>query len=152
MITFKIIKGAQGYKQAAEFRHSILTYECGFADSYDKYDDIAFHIVGYESGNIISYARLYKIRDYCFAIDKMAVRKEDRLQYVGDTMIRAFEDRAVSEVGAVIYIDAPENSWEFFEHEDYIQCGEIYSNDGIKYRKMKRDLTKIRKCRGCKSE
>ena len=82
----------------------------------------------------------------------MAVRKEDRLQYVGDTMIRAFEDRAVSEVGAVIYIDAPENSWEFFEHEDYIQCGEIYSNDGIKYRKMKRDLTKIRKCRGCKSE
>ena len=152
MITFKIKKGADGFKESEKFRQTVLSDECGFADSYDEYDDIAFHIVGYEKGDIICCARLYKIKDYCFTIDKMAVRKEDRLQYVGDTMIRALEDKAVSEVGAVVYIDAPENTWEFFEHEDYIEYGDIYIENGIKYKKMKRDLTKIRKCRGCKSE
>lgn len=148
MIKFKIIKGEDGYQQGKNFRHEILNAEMGFADQFEECDKNAFHIVGRENDMVMCYARLYKTGDYVFCIDKMAVKKEDRKQYVADTMIRALEDKAVSEIGAIILTNVPENAWEFFEHEDYFQVGDIYEDNGVKYKKMKRDLTKIRGCRG----
>ena len=63
-------------------------------------------------------------------------------------MIRALEDKAVSLIGALISVNVPENAWEFFEHEEYVPVGDIFVDNGVKYKKMKRDLTKIRGCRG----
>lgn len=148
MIKFKIIKGDDGYLQGKDFRYAILNKEMGFSDGFEECDGNAFHIVGREEGIVMCYARLHKIGEYVFCIDKIAVRKEDRKQYVGDTMIRALEDKAVSEIGAIILTNVPENAWEFFSHEDYIQLDDIYEENGVKYKKMKRDLTKVRGCRG----
>lgn len=148
MIKFKIIKGEDGYQQGKDFRYEILNKEMGFSDGFEECDRNAFHIIGREEGIVMCYARLHKIGEYVFCIDKMAVRKEDREQYVGDTMIRALEDKAVSEIGAIILTNVPENAWEFFSHEDYIQLDDAYEENGVKYKKMKRDLTKVRGCRG----
>ena len=150
MIKFRIIYGEEGYKEGANFRDSVLSEEMGFPGGSDAYDDTAFHIAGRENGEVMCYGRMYKTADYTFSVDKMAVRKEDRMQYVGDTMLRAFEDRAVTEIGALIFAEAPENAWEFFLHEEYSPVGEEYEKDGVRYKKFKRDLTKIRGCRGCK--
>lgn len=148
MIKFKIIFGEEGYLQGKDFRYEILHDEMNFEDGFEEADKNAFHIVGREEGVVMCCARLHKTGDYVFCIDKMAVRKEDRQQYVGDTMIRALEDKAVSQIGAVILSQVPENAWAFFEHEDYVQVDDIYECDGVRYKKMKRDLTKIRGCRG----
>lgn len=148
MIRFKLIKGINGYNLCAHFRKSILSDEVGLSDCFDSHDENAFHIIGKENDEIICCARLYKTGNYLFCIDKMAVRKQDRLQYVGDTMIRALEDRAVTEMGAVIMTQVPQNAWEFFSREDYAAVGEDYTENGVIYKNMKRDLTKIRGCRG----
>ena len=148
MIKFKIIKGEDGYLAGKEFRHNILCGEMGFSDEYETCDNDAFHIVGREEGIVMCYARLHKIGDYVFCIDKMAVRKEDRKQYVGDTMLIAVEVKDVSELVSIILTNVPENAWEFFSCEDYIQIDDIYEDNGIRYKKMKRDLTKVRGCRG----
>lgn len=147
MIKFKIIKGEEGYLQSKDFRHSILCDEMGFSDEFEEEDKLAYHIVGREEGEVICSARFYKTGDYIGTIDKICVRKEDRKQYVADTMIRALEDKAVSEITAIIISQASENAWEFFEHEGYTAIDE-YTENGVNYKKMKRDLTKVRGCRG----
>ena len=152
MIKFKIIFGDDGYFQGKDFRYNILHNELNFSDSYEETDKKAFHIVGRENDEVMCYARLYKTGDYVFCIDKIAVKKEDRMQYVGDTLIRALEDKAVSEIAALIVTVVPENAWEFFKHEDYVQVGEIFTKDRINYKTMKRDLTKVRGCRGGKCQ
>ena len=148
MIKFELKKGKEGYAACSDFRKSILSDEIGLCGGFDSYDEEAFHITGTENNEIICCARLYKTGDYLFCIDKIAVRKQDRLQYVGDTMIRALEDRAVTEMGAIIITQVPKNAWEFFLHEDYVFAGDEYVENGITYKSMKRDLTKIRGCRG----
>jgi len=152
MIKFKIIFGEDGYLQGKDFRYEILHNEMNFSDDYENEDKKAFHMIGRENDEVMCYARLYKTGDYVFCIDKIAVKKEDRMQYVGDTLIRALEDKAVSEIAALIVTVVAENAWEFFEHEDYIQVGEMFKKDGVNYKTMKRDLTKVRGCRGGKCQ
>ena len=152
MIKFKIIFGDDGYQQGKDFRHKILHDEMNFSDIYENVDKNAYHIVGRENDEVMCYARLYRTGDYVFCIDKIAVKKEDRMQYVGDTLIRALEDKAVCEIGALIVTTVPENAWAFFEHEDYLPVGEIFTDNSINYKTMKRDLTKVRGCRGGKCQ
>ena len=148
MIKFKIIKGIDGYNQAKDFREKILKDEMKFPEFSDDKEDMAFHIIGRENDEVMCYGRLYKIGEYVFSIDKVCVKKEDRMQYVGDTILRALEDKAVGEIASLIKVEAPESAWEFFEHEDYVAVDEAYSENNIKYKKMKKDLTKVRGCRG----
>ena len=148
MIKFKILKGTDGSTACRDFRKAILSDECRLLDEPDGNDEKAFHIIGVENGEIICCGRLYKTGDYVYCIDKTAVRACERKQYVGDTVIRALEDRAVSEMGAIIMTSVPQNAWQFFEHEGYLPVGEEYTENGILYKTMKRDLTKIRGCRG----
>ena len=142
MIKFKLVYGIEGYEIYKAFRTDI------FKDSVEEIDKDAIHMYGLENDEVMCCARLHKTGDFVFCIDKIAVAEADRKQYVGDTMIRALEDRAVSLVGALICTNVPENAWEFFEHEDYCVVGDVFIEDGIKYKKMKRDLTKIRGCKG----
>lgn len=148
MIKFKLIHGLEGYEHTKDFRKKILCDEMGFIDGLEEIDKDAIHMHGRENDEVICCARLHKIADYVYCIDKVAVSPKDRRQYVGDTMIRALEDKAVSLVGALISVVVPENAWEFFEHEDYVTVGDIFIENGVKYKKMKRDLTKVRRCRG----
>ena len=147
MIKFKIIKGIEGYNQAKDFRRQVLKNEMNLPEFFDENEENAFHIIGRENDEVMCYGRLYKIGDYVFSIDKVCVKREDRKQYVGDTILRALEDKAVGEIATFIMVLVPQNAWEFFEHEDYITLDE-YEENGILYRKMKKDLTKIRGCRG----
>lgn len=148
MIKFKYICGQDGYEQAKDLRYRILNDEMGFSEAADEHEKDAIHIIGRENDVPMCYGRLYKIADYTFIIDKICVKKEDRLQYVGDTILRALEDRAVSEIGIFIYVTSPAESKEFFLHEGYVELDEQYEQNGKNFTKMKKDLTKVRGCRG----
>lgn len=148
MIKFKYVYGEEGYEQSKEFRKTILHDEMNYKEEKDSHDADAIHFIGREEGVIICYGRMYRIAEYTFCIDKVCVNKADRMQYVGDTVLRALEDRAVSEIGTTITIKATKDSFEFFEHEGYFDVGEEFLEDGIIYKKMKKDLTKVRGCKG----
>ena len=68
--------------------------------------------------------------------------------YVADTMLRALEDKAVSMISSQIFVDAPKNTFEFFIHEGYVDENLDYIKDEVLFKKLKKDLTKVRGCRG----
>ena len=148
MIKFKFVRGEDGYEQSREFREKILKNEMNFPEAHDEHDSDCIHFIGREEGIIMCYGRMYKIAEYTFSIDKVCVEKDDRMQYVGDTVLRALEDRIVGEIGSMIYIKSPKSALEFFEHEGYVCIADEFEEDGIIYIKMKKDLTKVRGCRG----
>ncbi len=133
MIVFKIKEGLEGFNMTRDFRGQYLnTYD------EDGVDSASYHIAGFENDKIICVGRMYiKDKKTC-VIDNVAVDEENQRQYVGDTILRAFEDRAVQLMRSFIEVEPTDNSREFFTHEGYV-------GDSV----MKKDLTKVRGCRGC---
>ena len=131
MIIFKIKEGIDGYHMTKDFRGKYLDTQ-----SEDALDSVSYHIAGFENDKIICVGRMYiKDRKTC-VIDNVAVNEENRRQYVGDTILRAFEDRAVQLMRSFVEITPTPDSKEFFSREGY-------SGDSV----MKKDLTKIRGCK-----
>lgn len=133
MITFKMKTGLKGYEMTRALREKYLK-----TGSADLHDAEALHIAGYENGIVICSGRLYSLDSISCTIDNVTVDEDNRMQYVGDTVMRALEDRAVGMMKAIVRITPTDESRGFFEAEGYI------GTDG-----MKKDLTKVRGCRGC---
>ena len=133
MITFKMKTGLEGYEMTRAIREKYLS-----KGNADVHDTDALHIAGYENGTVICSGRLYARDNISCIIDNVTVDEDNRMQYVGDTVLRTLEDRAVGMMKAIVRITPTEESRGFFEAEGYIGKDE-----------MKKDLTKVRGCRGC---
>lgn len=133
MIEFKLINGKEGYEITKDIRKEYLK-----TGEMDEHDCGAVHIAGFERGKIICSGRMYCKDNIRCVIDNVIVDNENRKQYVGDTILRALEDKAVQMARAVIEVRPDEASRAFFAAEGY--AGED---------KMVKDLTAVRGCRGC---
>lgn len=133
MIIFKIREGTDGYEMTKEFRRKYFN-----TAAPDAHDASALHIAGFENGRVICSGRMYEQDSMRFIIDKLSVEPENRRQYVGDTILRALEDKAVQLMHAFITVFPTPDSRDFFLHEGYS------GSDS-----MTKDLTKVRPCRGC---
>ncbi len=150
MLEFRYIFGENGYKIAADFRERVFLGELGMTDLKDDFDEKSYHFVGYDKIRQIAVARLTQLDDVTFSISYVAVLKDYRRQFVGDLIMRALADKAVSLGGAEIILDSPVSVRGFFEYEGYEAQGEEFSVDGIPFIKMKKDLTKVEAhCKGC---
>ncbi len=149
MLEFKFIYGETGYKIAEYLRKKVFSEELGMPDIMDEFEDKSYHFVGYDKAVQVGVARLTKIDEKNFTISFVAVKDDYRRQYVGDLIMRALQDKAVSLGGVYITIVSPDSVKGFFEFEGYEQTGEEFLEDGKKFIKMKKDLTKIEPCRGC---
>ncbi len=134
MITFKIRNGLLGYDMTCELRERYLN-----TGKEDIKDGEAIHIAGYEDGKVICAGRMYIVDNIKCIIDNVIVDDDNRMQYVGDTILRALEDKAVQLAHAIIGVVPIGNSRGFFEAEGYIGEDE-----------MIKDLTVIRGCKACK--
>lgn len=153
MYEFKLIYGKEGYEKTKELREAVFMEEQGFSYDADDKDEISWHIAGYEKGLLMSSARMFQIGDGVFTIGRVAVKKEYRGQYVGDTLLRALEDKAVQLKGYLIEIGAQEQAVGFYEKEGYTKNGKEYDVEGVKHFEMIKDLTKpFRRCEGCKNK
>ncbi len=133
MITFKLKEGLEGFEMTRALRKEYLSTEA------DEREACAIHIAGYENGKVICAGRMYAVSSIKCIIDNVIVEESNRLQYVGDTILRALEDKAVQMMRAFIGVIPTEESRQFF-------LAEGYSGDD----EMIKDLTKVRSCRGCK--
>lgn len=133
MITFKIKKGLEGYELTKDFREEYLK-----SGKKDKADEAAFHIAGFERDKIICSGRMYVFDELTCVIDNVIVDKDNRKQYIGDTILRAFEDKAVQLAKSFIKVIPTEEAKGFFKAEGY---------DGED--EMKKNLAVVRGCRGC---
>lgn len=149
MLQFKLIAGRPGYLLAKGIREAVFMEEQGYAFDYDEKDETAWHIVGWDGDTVIAAGRLFRVRDNVFAIGRLAVKQEYRGQYVGDTLMRALEDKAVQLGAAFIELYAQEHAVGFYRKQGYEPISELITHDGEPHMRMRRDLSKIRGCRGC---
>ena len=150
MLQFKMIYGAEGYETARAVRERVFMQEQGFSFDKDEKDETAYHIAGWDGDRLIAAGRLFKVDDGVYTIGRVAVDADYRGQYVGDTVMRALEDKAVQLGAAFIRLYAQEQALGFYEKQGYVRQGALLPGDIANHWLMEKDLSKIRGCRGCK--
>lgn len=151
MLEFKLIYGNDGYTAAKSIREEVFISEQGFSLDYDEKDLVSWHVCGIDNGNTIAAARLFEKSRGIFTIGRVAVKKEYRGQYIGDTLMRILEDKAVALSGHTIELSANENAVDFYEKQGYEKSGESYFEEHVRHIAMIKDLTKpFKKCSCCK--
>ena len=151
MLRFKIVYGKEGYMLAKGIRETVFLEEQGFPYDYDENDEISYHIAGWDGDRLIASGRLFAIADGIYTIGRVAVDKDYRKQYIGDTIMKALEDKAVGLGAGVIELHAQEAAVGFYEREGYVPEGDAVIICGARHQKMVKDMTKINPCGGCKS-
>ena len=142
MLEFKLIRGMDGYLAAKPLRKAIFIEELGLREDRDELDQMAWHIVGYDHGEVIGCARMYPVGEGVFQIGRVSVKKEYRNAYVGDTIMRALEDKAVSLCGYKTVVSAQKNTVGFYEKEGYTKVGAEYPEQNFLHQRLEKDLTK----------
>lgn len=150
MLEFKFIMGETGYKVAEISRSKVFREELGFSQISDELDKDSFHFIGYDKACQIGSCRLTKIDDEYYRVSYLCVIPKYRRQYVGDLIMRAMQDKVLSLGGKYIVLESPVSIKEFFLFEDYEINGDTFVAEGKEYVKMKKDITIIRPCRGCR--
>ena len=150
MLEFKFIMGETGRKVAEVSRSKVFFDELGYKQLEDGLDGDAYHFIGYDKACQIGSCRLNKIDDEYYRVSYLCVIPDYRRQYVGDLIIRAICDKVRSLGGKYIVLESPCEVSGFFEFEDFEADGESFTADGVKLVKMKKDVTVIRPCRGCR--
>lgn len=151
MLEFKFITGEIGYEVAKISRNKIFADELGYTVSREDADLDAYHFIGYDKACQIGSCRLNRIDDEYYRVSYLGVISDYRRQYVGDLIIRAVQDKVLNLGGKYIVLESPVRVKGFFEFEDYEAFGDTYTVDGEEYVKMKKDITIVRPCRGCRS-
>lgn len=152
MLEFKLIYGIDGYEKARHVRETVFMSEQGFSFDKDDKDEISWHVIAYDKDRPIAAARLYPKADGVFAIGRVAVVKDCRGQYIGDTLMRILEDKAVNLMGHTVDIHANDIAAGFYEKQGYERTGECDSVDGVGHCMMRKDLTKpFKRCDACKN-
>ncbi len=149
MLQFKLIENRPGYELAKGIREEVFMREQGYPFDYDEKDETAWHIIGWDGDTVIAAGRLFHIHDAVYAIGRLAVKKEYRGQYVGDTVMRALEDKAVRLGAAFVELYAQEHAIGFYQKQGYAPIGDLCIYDGEPHMQMRKDLSKISGCRGC---
>ena len=150
MLEFKLIEGRPGYELAKGIREEVFMTEQGYPFDYDEKDETAWHIIGWDGETVIAAGRLFPVHDNIFAIGRLVVKKGYRGQYVGDTLMRALEDKAVRLGAVFIELYAQEQAVGFYRKQGYEPISELIIHEGEPHMRMRRDLSKIRGCRGCR--
>ncbi len=152
MLVFKQLYGKDGYEKARSLREEVFMGEQGVSFDYDEFDDISWHIVGYDGDTLISTARVYKMSDTAWKLGRVAVKKEYRRGYVGDLMMKTLQDKIVSLGGIEAVVSAQLSAKGFYEKEGYTAKGEPYDEAGSLHILMTMDLSKPQKRCCCKGE
>ena len=144
MLEFTFVFGENGYELSRDLRNDVFGVEL-----CDEYEGKSYHLVGYDKTRQIASARLTMLADDVCCVGFVAVSKDYTRQYVGDLAVKAIEDKAKSLGAKEAVAYAPLEVVPFFEFEHYEDTGEEKENCGRKCRIMRKDLTKVYKCRGC---
>ena len=143
MLEFTFVYGELGYELSKDLRNSVFGTKLS-----DGQENNSYHLVGYDKTKQIASGRLTMLTETVCHIDFMAVKEDYRRQFVGDLAIKALEDKAKTLGAKEAIADAPYDVVPFFEFEHYEKDGK-HEKFGKMCAIMRKDLTKVFKCRGC---
>ncbi|WP_368503688.1 GNAT family N-acetyltransferase [Alkalihalophilus sp. As8PL] len=125
----------------------VVEQNCPYKE-IDNNDQVAVHLMGYQSGCLIAYSRLFKPGDYYdeASIGRVIVKKDFRTYGYGaqliEQSIKQLEELAPH---ATIKIQAQHYLHQFYESFGFQRISEIYEEDGIPHIDMIKTSNQLEK-------
>ncbi len=119
----------------------VVEQDCPYQD-VDNKDQKAYHVLGYDQGELVAYTRYFKAGDYFnkASIGRVVVKQSHRGTQLGyklmNTTIKALTEKLNT---SSIELSAQEYLLEFYKNLGFHPIGETYLEDGIPHRKMIKD-------------
>ncbi len=137
--TFKELSTQELY-DVLQIRAEIFVVEqdCVYQD-LDGKDQKALHILGYKSGKIVAYTRVFKAGDYFkeASIGRVVVRKNERQHKYGYDIMKASIEAIKNHYNTTsIRISAQIYLRRFYGNLEFKEVGEEYFEDGIPHINM----------------
>ncbi|MDF2800862.1 MAG: family N-acetyltransferase [Anaerocolumna sp.] len=122
-------------------REEVFMQEQGFENEFDEIDDLATHIVFYDSTVPIATCRYYKGKNNEeYIVGRIAIRKCYRGKHLGNLMMNVLKENIVSEGGKLITLSAQLQAKQFYEKNGYIAIGEPYLDEDCLHVHMEKSL------------
>lgn len=149
MIEGKLIPGCGDKSMVFEIRSIVFTDEQGFSaeTDIDSLDDVALHLLVYDSGEPAATARLYQEKDGSWHIGRVAVLKEFRGRGIGAIAMRILMQKARSFGAEEVHVGAQRQAEGFYRILGFEPYGEEYMDEHVPHTMMKAELTA-----GCQCE
>lgn len=104
--------------EAKNIRITVFVEEQGFNEEFDSVDDIATHIVMYDSEEPIATCRFY-IKDGSYLLGRIAVIREYRGKHIGALLISKAEEEIKKRGGRKTVIHAQTRAKDFYVKQGY---------------------------------
>lgn len=129
-------------KEARFIRETVFLEEQGFEKEYDENDEIAKHIVIYESNTAIATCRVYWDDEVnCYHIGRIAVLKPHRGKGLGIAVVKEAEKIAKSLGGNEIFISGQLQVAAFYKNKlGYTQYGDVYLEENHPHVALKKKI------------
>ena len=114
-------------------RTTVFTNEQGAVanEEFDKYDnDADFALVVDDSGKIAGTGRV-ALTDKGYKIGRIAILKEYRGQHLGDMLVKALVQKALTKGAKTVFVDSQLHAVAFYEKIGFAICGEQIVDRGL---------------------
>lgn len=128
--------------EARFIRETVFLDEQGFEKEYDENDNIAKHIVIYDSSTAVATCRVYWDNEVnCYHIGRIAVLKPYRGKGLGIEVVTQAE-KVVKELGGKeIFISGQLRVADFYKNKlGYTQYGETYLEENVPHVALKKTI------------
>lgn len=139
MYTVKIERGLRSNPDAAALRTEVFVEEQGFKEEFDDNEDSALHAVLYVGSEAVATARAYcKNQREIYTLGRVAVKKSHRGKGLGAAVVKEIEQHLCKIGARGIELSAQEQAIGFYEQLGYIPEGDIYMDEHMPHRRMKK--------------
>lgn len=131
-------KGKEDYDNASMIRREVFVKEqkVPLELDLDEFDDVAYHIVGYDKELPVAVGRLLEREDH-YLVGRIAVLKEKRGYSYGKIIMEEIIKKVKELGGGEIQLHAQITAKGFYEKLGFLAYGDIYFEADIKHVSMK---------------
>lgn len=115
--------------EARNIRIKVFVEEQGFEEEFDSVDDIATHIVMFDSNKPVATCRFF-VQDGSFLLGRIAVLSEYRGKHIGALLISKAEEEIKKNGGRKAVIHAQTRAKDFYLKQGYIDSGKEDMEEG----------------------
>lgn len=118
--------------EAVRIRNDVFVEEQGFMDEFDRWDDIATHLVAFEGGEPIGTCRVfYNDGEGKYMVGRFAVLPAYRGKKIGAKLMEEAERCVQKAGGSQLFLHAQCRAAGFYEKQGYEKMGEVEDEEGV---------------------
>ena len=125
---------------AKAIRVRVFMDEQGFCEEFDEIDNIATHLVAFDSDTPIATCRVFKNTDGKYQVGRLAVIPEYRGKGIGEKMLAASEDIVAAHGGDCVLLHSQCRAQGFYAKCGFVAYGEIDYDEDCPHVWMKKSV------------